>query len=264
VARAIEEQCSQKQLAKMEMVMYWTRIFVAVYAYDVALVIILYSVFPFYQGKLVADIPGLVDNPVFYWIFWALEAVVLSAGPITYFSFTAYHIEICVLLVPLYRCLCEKFEGSASWENIRFCVDIHRQLIDVTTMLDVVFSRSLFGLVAVGCTVIIASTTVILFPAYPEPLFVVILLTVFSVYLAPNYLGDLISVSFERVGISVYNSPWIDGSFASGKALTLVMLVSQRGFRLKAGILGELGMQEFAKFLSRWYRTVQAILKLKE
>jgi len=60
----------------------------------------------------------------------------------------------------------------------------------------------------------------------------------------------------------VYNSPWIDGSsFASRKALTLVVLVSQRGFRLKADILGKLGMQQFAKFLSRWYRSMQAILK---
>ena len=83
VARAIEEQCSQKQLAKMEKVTCWTRIFVAIYAYDIALVIVLYKVFPFYQGKLFADIPGLVDNPVFYWIFWALEAIVLSAGSIT-------------------------------------------------------------------------------------------------------------------------------------------------------------------------------------
>jgi len=61
----------------------------------------------------------------------------------------------------------------------------------------------------------------------------------------------------------VYNSPWIDGSYASRKALMLVMLVSQRGFRLKAGILGKLGMQEFARFLNRWYRAVQAILKFK-
>ena len=242
---------------------YWTRIFVAVYAYDIALVIILYTVFPLYQRKLVADIPGFVDNPVFYWIFWALEAVVLSAGSLTYFSLMAYHREICVLLVYLYRSLCESFEVSASWVDIRSCVDIHRRLIDVTKMLDAVFSRSLFGLVAVGCTVIIVSTTVILFSAYPEPLFVVILLTVFSVYLAPNYLGDLISASYERVGISVYNSPWIDGNFSSRKALTLVLLISQRGFCLKAGILGKLGMQQFAIFLSRWYRTVQAILKLK-
>jgi len=34
VARAIEEQCSQKQLAKMEKVTCWTRIFVAIYAYE--------------------------------------------------------------------------------------------------------------------------------------------------------------------------------------------------------------------------------------
>jgi len=143
-------------------------------------------------------------------------------------------------------------------------VDIHRQLIDVTKMFDVVFSRSLFGLLAGGCTVIIACTSVILFSVYPEPLFFVFLLTVFSVYLAPNYLGDSLTVSYERVGISVYNSPWLDGSFASRKVLVLVMLVSQRGFRLKAGILGKLGMQQFAKFLSRWYRSVQAILKFKQ
>jgi len=180
VAKAVEEQCSQKQLAKIGKVTYWTRIFVAVYASGIGLVIILYTVFPFYQGKLVADKPGLVDNPVFYWIFWALEAVVLSAGSITYFSLMAYHIEICVLLVYLYRSLCENFEGSASWEDIRSFVDIHRPLIDVTKMFDVVFSRSLFGLVAIGCFVIIASTTVILFSVYPEPMFFVILLTVFS------------------------------------------------------------------------------------
>jgi len=40
-------------------------------------------------------------------------------------------------------------------------------------------------------------------------------------------------------------------------------MTSQRGFRLNAGILGQLGMQEFSKFLSQWYRSVQAILKLK-
>jgi len=81
----------------------------------------------------------------------------------------AYHIEICVLLVHLYRSLCENFEGHASWEDIRSCVDIHRPLIDVTKMFDVVFSRSLFGLVDIGCYVIIASATVILFSVYPEP-----------------------------------------------------------------------------------------------
>jgi len=251
VARAIEEHCSQKQLAKMGKVTHWTRIFAAVYAYDVAMIIILFVVFPVYQGKLVADIPGLVDNPVIYWVSWAVEAVVFSAGSISYYSFMAYHIEICVLVVHLYRCLCKNFEGCSSREDIRSCVDIHRRLIDVTKMFDVLFSRSLLQLVTCGCTVIIVSTTVILFSVYPEPLFVVILLTIFSVYLAPNYLGDLISVSYEHVGISVYRSPWIDGSFASRKALTLVILISQRGYRLKAGFLEKLGMQQFSRFLNR-------------
>jgi len=161
---------------------YWTRIFVAVYAYDIALVIILYTVFPLYQRKLVADIPGFVDNPVFYWIFWALEAVVLSAGSLTYFSLMAYHIEICVLLVPLYRFLCNNFEGSASWGGIRSCVDIHRRFIEATKMFDVMFSRSHVVLVAIGFFVIVASMAVILFSVYPEPFFVHILLCFLVVF----------------------------------------------------------------------------------
>jgi len=69
-------------------------------------------------------------------------------------------------------------------------------------MFEVLFSRSLFGLIAVGCVVIISSTAVILVSEYPEPLFVLILVTVFAVYLTPNYRGDIIAVSYERVGLS--------------------------------------------------------------
>jgi len=106
------------------------------------------------------------------------------------------------------------------------CLDIHRQLIDVTKMFEVLFSRSLFGLIAVGCVVIISSTAVILVSEYPEPLIVLILVTVLAVHLAPNYLGDIIAVSYERVGLSVYRSPWIEVSFSTRRVLSLITMTS--------------------------------------
>jgi len=226
VAKITEQQSSQKQLMRMEKVTGWTKIFVAVYYYDIIVVIILFAVFSFYQGKLVADIPVLLDNHLFYWIFWVLESIIFSVGSKTYFSFMSYHIEVCIFLVHLYDSLGEKFESSASWEDIRTCLDIHHQLIDVTKMFEVLFSRSLFGLIAVGCVVIISSTAVILVSEYPEPLIVLILVTVLAVHLAPNYLGDIIAVSYERVGLSVYRSPWIEVSFSTRRVLSLITMTS--------------------------------------